>query len=63
VEGGEDEGLTGGGAASLASIIIRLKSPSLVEDTVLGLNKATRWVMDKEINPGLLGVADECADE
>ena len=43
VEGGEDVGLTGGGAASLASMIIRLNVllVPLVEDNVAGLNEAS----------------------
>ena len=43
----------GGGAVSLASMVIRLKVmlvPPLVEDNVAGLNKASRWVMDKAIS-------------
>jgi len=65
VEGGEDVGLTGGGAASLASMIIRLKVllVPLVEDNVAGLNEASRWAMDKAMSLALLGVADERADE
>ena len=65
VEGGEDVGLTGGGDASLASMIIRLKvlPVLLVEDNVAGLNEASRWATDKAISLALLGVADERADE
>jgi len=65
VERGEGVGLTGGGAASLAPMIIRLKAllSPLVEDNVAGLNKASRWAMDKAISLALLGVADEHADE
>jgi len=43
----------GGGAASLASMVIHLKVmlvPPLVEDNVAGLKKAPRWAMDKAIS-------------
>jgi len=43
----------GGGAASLAPMVIRLNVmliPPLVEDNVAGLNKASRWAMDKAIS-------------